>query len=94
MTPSQAPPLRLRGRDSQSTGGPAYQGDVNEVNDPVFSDPDCDSLETTPDRAVLSPPYDEVRIAELQVFGPVSSTTTSATTDCVRTKKRACTKLR
>ena len=94
VTPSQATHVRIRVRDSQCTGGPAYQGDVNEVNDPVFSNPDCDSLETTPDRAVLSPPYDEVRIAELQVFGPVSTTTTSATTDCVRTKKRACTKLR
>ena len=94
VTPSQATHVRIRVRDSQCTGGPAYQGDVNEVNDPVFSNPDCDSLETTPDRAVLSPPYDEVRIAELQVFGPVSTTTTSATTDCVRTKRRACTKLR
>jgi hypothetical protein len=63
--------LRIRVRDNQCTGGPLYQGDVNEVTDPVFSNPDCDSLESSPDRAVLAPPYDQVRIAELQVFGPV-----------------------
>jgi extracellular elastinolytic metalloproteinase len=66
----QATHIRIRVRDNQCTGGPAYQGDVNPSNDPVFSNPDCDSEETTPDRAVLQPPYEQVRIAELQVFGP------------------------
>jgi extracellular elastinolytic metalloproteinase len=46
-----------------------YQAEANPSNDPVFSNPDCDSEETTPDRAVLSPPFEQVRIAELQVFG-------------------------
>ncbi|QZY28579.1 M36 family metallopeptidase [Nocardioides coralli] len=64
--------VRIRVRDNQCTGGPAYQGDTNPSNDPVFSNPDCDSEETTPDRAVLSPPKEQVRIAELQVFGPTS----------------------
>ena len=40
----------------------------------MFTNPDCDSEEQTPDRAVLTPPSQEVRIAELQVFGPVVST--------------------
>ncbi len=62
--------IRIRVRTNQCTGGPDYQGGVNPSNDPVFSNPDCDSLESSPDRAVLSPPYDQVRIAELQVFGP------------------------
>ncbi len=62
--------VRIRVRDNQCTGGPAYQGEANPSNDPVFSNPDCDSEETTPDRAVLSPPFEQVRIAELQVFGP------------------------
>jgi extracellular elastinolytic metalloproteinase len=79
--------IRIRVRDNQCTGGPAYQGDVNEVNDPVFSNPDCDSLESTPDRAVLSPPFDQVRIAELQVFGPEVTTM-----DCVRNRRGKCTK--
>ncbi len=62
--------VRIRVRDNQCTGGPMYQAEANPSSDPVFSNPDCDSEETTPDRAVLSPPYDQVRIAELQVFGP------------------------
>ncbi len=61
--------IRLRVRDNQCTGSPAYQGEANPMQDPVFSNPDCDSEETTPDRAVLSPPKDQVRAAELQVFG-------------------------
>ncbi len=63
--------IRIRVRDNQCTGGPLYQGDTNPSHDPVFSNPDCDSEEQTPDRAVLAPAYDQVRIAELQVFGPV-----------------------
>jgi hypothetical protein len=63
--------VRLRVRTNQCTGGPAYSGEQNQVNDPVFSNPDCASTAATPDRAVLSPPYDLVRAAELQVFGPV-----------------------
>jgi extracellular elastinolytic metalloproteinase len=73
----EATHVRIRVRDSQCTGGPAYQGDVNPSNDPVFSNPDCDSLESTPDRAVLSPPYDQVRVAELQVFGPAEAPKTA-----------------
>ncbi len=64
--------VRIRVRDSQCTGGPLYQAEANPSNDPVFSNPDCDSEEQTPDRAVLTPPADMVRIAELQVFGPGS----------------------
>ncbi|WP_459973046.1 M36 family metallopeptidase [Nocardioides pyridinolyticus] len=67
--------IRIRVRDNQCTGGPLYQADANPSNDPVFSNPDCDSTETTPDRAVLSPPAEMVRIAELQVFGPVVKAT-------------------
>ncbi|QBR93571.1 peptidase M36 [Nocardioides euryhalodurans] len=62
--------VRIRVRDSQCTGAPAYQAAANPSNDPVFSNPDCDSEEQTPDRAVLTPPVEQVRIAELQVFGP------------------------
>jgi len=62
--------VRIRVRDSQCTGGPLYQAEANPSHDPVFSNPDCDSEEQTPDRAVLTPPSDMVRIAELQVFGP------------------------
>ena len=62
--------VRIRVRDNQCTGGPAYQAETNPSNDPVFSNPDCDSEEMSPDRAVLSPPKEQVRIAELQVFGP------------------------
>ena len=66
--PVRATHVRIRVRDNQCTGGPAYQGATNPVNDPVFSNPDCDSEDATPDRAVLSPPKEQVRIAELQVF--------------------------
>ncbi|MGH9134005.1 MAG: M36 family metallopeptidase, partial [Ilumatobacteraceae bacterium] len=61
--------VRLRVVDNQCTGGPAFQGDVNQVNDPVFSNPDCDSEAGGLGRAILDPPFDEVRAAELQVFG-------------------------
>lgn len=81
--------IRLRVRDNQCTGGPAYSGEENPVNDPVFSNPDCDSLESTPDRAVLAPPYDMVRAAELQVFGPgVTASSGGTTTEC--RGRRAC----
>jgi extracellular elastinolytic metalloproteinase len=69
---TQATHIRLRVRDNQCTGGPDYQGDVNEVNDPVFSSPDCDSEAFSAGQAgprpVLNPPEDIVRAAELQVF--------------------------
>ncbi|MQA94899.1 MAG: peptidase M36 [Streptosporangiales bacterium] len=65
---AQATHIRLRVRDSQCTGGPDYTGAANPVNDPVFSNPDCASEEQTPDRAVLDPPREQVRAAELQVF--------------------------
>ena len=61
--------VMIRVRDNQCTGAPDYQGETNPSNDPVFSNPDCDSEELTPDRAVLRPPFNLVRIAELQVFG-------------------------
>ena len=64
--------VRIRVRDSQCTGGPLYQAEANPSNDPVFSNPDCDSEKQTPDRAVLKPPFEQVRIAELQVFGPIA----------------------
>ncbi|MGH3458145.1 M36 family metallopeptidase [Aeromicrobium sp.] len=70
VTDVQATHIRIRVRDNQCTGGPLYQAETNPSNDPVFSNPDCDSEEQTPDRAVLNPPYEQVRIAELQVFGP------------------------
>jgi extracellular elastinolytic metalloproteinase len=68
VDPTRATHVRLRVRDNQCTGGPAYSGEANPSNDPVFGNTDCDSEETTPDRAVLDPPKDEVRAAELQVF--------------------------
>ena len=77
VTNVEATHIRIRVRDSQCTGGPLYQGEANPSNDPVFSNPDCDSEEQTPDRAVLAPPYEQVRIAELQVFGPVVKAGTS-----------------
>jgi hypothetical protein len=75
VTDVQATHIRIRVRDNQCTGGPLYQGETNPSNDPVFSNPDCDSEEQTPDRAVLAPPYEQVRIAELQVFGPIVKAT-------------------
>jgi extracellular elastinolytic metalloproteinase len=69
VTDVDATHIRIRVRDNQCTGGPEYQGETNPSNDPVFSNPDCDSEEQTPDRAVLAPPYEQVRIAELQVLG-------------------------
>ncbi|MDP9405264.1 MAG: M36 family metallopeptidase, partial [Actinomycetota bacterium] len=68
--------VRLVVRDNQCTGGPDFQGDVNPVNDPVFSLPDCDSrgtsvgrqLRNTRGQPLLDPPENIVRAAELQVF--------------------------
>ncbi len=82
--------VRIRVRDNQCTGGEAYSGEQNPVNDPVFSNPDCDSMATTPDRAILSPPHSQVRIAELQVFGPV--VTAAATQECTKKRNGACKK--
>ncbi len=59
--------VRIQVRDNQCTGGPAYQEATNPDDDPAFN-PDCDTAELTPDRALLNPPEDQVRIAELQVF--------------------------
>ncbi len=75
FTAVRATHVRIRVRDNQCTGGPEYQNETNPSNDPVFSNPDCDSTASTPDRAVLNPPENMVRIAELQVFGPVATTT-------------------
>ncbi len=69
VEPTSATHLRLRVRDNQCTGGPAYTGEANPVNDPVFSNPDCDSEADSLGRQVLDPPEDQVRAAELQVFG-------------------------
>jgi extracellular elastinolytic metalloproteinase len=71
LTPSEATHVRLRVLTSQCTGGPEYQREANPTNDPLF-DPDCDTEDPSPDRAVLSPPVHEVRAAELQVFGPAT----------------------
>ena len=79
VTDVEATHIRIRVRDNQCTGGPLYQGETNPSNDPVFSNPDCDSEEQTPDRAVLAPPYEQVRISELQVFGPIVNATTTST---------------
>jgi extracellular elastinolytic metalloproteinase len=69
----EATHLRIRVRHNQCTGGPDYTAEANPVNDPVFSNPDCASEASTPDRAVLNPPREQVRIAELQVFGQLAS---------------------
>jgi hypothetical protein len=67
VTDSRATHVRMVVRDSQCTGGPDFQGERNEDNDPAFN-PDCDTEASSPDREVLSPPKDVVRAAELQVF--------------------------
>nr|WP_246283649.1 M36 family metallopeptidase [Nocardioides perillae] len=87
VTDARATHVRIRVRDSQCTGGPLYSGEANPVNDPVFSNPDCDSLESTPDRQVLSPPFDLVRISELQVFGPPPAAVTTVTKGKVKPRR-------
>jgi extracellular elastinolytic metalloproteinase len=70
---SSATHVRLVVRDNQCTGGPDFQGETNPDADPAFN-PDCDTEAFSPDRAVLNPPSDQVRAAELQVFAvPVST---------------------
>jgi extracellular elastinolytic metalloproteinase len=64
---SSATHVRLVVRDNQCTGGPDFQGETNPDSDPAFN-PDCDSMAGSPDRAVLRPPFDQVRAAELQVL--------------------------
>jgi extracellular elastinolytic metalloproteinase len=65
--------VRLVVVDNQCTGGPDFQGDVNPVADPVFSNPDCDSEAGSLGRTILlDPPQDQVRAAELQVFSPLA----------------------
>lgn len=66
--PVRATHVRIVVRASQCTGGPLFQAAANPSNDPIFSNPDCDSEDATPDRLVLTPPVEQVRIAELQVF--------------------------
>ena len=89
----EATHIRIRVRDNQCTGGPDYTGEANPVNDPVFSNPDCASEESTPDRAVLNPPREQVRVAELQVFGApaTQASAASAAAECTRTRKGKCT---
>jgi extracellular elastinolytic metalloproteinase len=73
VTDSKATHLRLVVRDNQCTGGPDFQGETNPDDDPNFT-PDCDTEDAdTIDRAVLSPPFDQVRAAELQVFETAST---------------------
>jgi extracellular elastinolytic metalloproteinase len=66
--PVRATHVRFVVRDSQCTGAPDYTNEANPVNDPVFSNPDCSSEASTPDRQVLNPPRQQVRASELQVF--------------------------
>ncbi|MFP5253646.1 MAG: M36 family metallopeptidase [Actinomycetes bacterium] len=91
VSPAEATHVRIRVRDNQCTGGPAYTGEANPVNDPVFSNPDCASMESTPDRAVLRPPFNQVRIAELQVFGPVAPAAGTTAERCRPGRKGTCT---
>ncbi len=66
---TRATHVRMVVRDNQCTGGPDFQGDVNEDNDPENT-PDCDTPRAdTAERLVLNPPEDLVRAAELQVYG-------------------------
>ena len=88
VRPTSATHIRLQVRDSQCTGGPDYTGEANPVNDPVFSNPDCASEDLTPDRALLNPPREQVRAAELQVFGPVA--TAAEPQDCRRNPQDRC----
>jgi extracellular elastinolytic metalloproteinase len=69
---SKATHVRLVVRDNQCTGGPDFQGETNPDSDPNFN-PDCDTESFTADRAVLRPPFDQVRAAELQVFSTPST---------------------
>jgi extracellular elastinolytic metalloproteinase len=69
---SMATHVRLVVRDNQCTGGPDFQGETNPDNDPNFT-PDCDTEASTADRAVLNPPVEIVRAAELQVFSAPST---------------------
>jgi hypothetical protein len=71
VTDSKATHVKLVVRDNQCTGGPDFQGETNPDSDPNFN-PDCDTENAnTIDRAVLRPPFEQVRAAELQVFsGP------------------------
>jgi extracellular elastinolytic metalloproteinase len=89
VVPTEATHIRLVVRDSQCTGGPDYTGEANPVNDPVFSNPDCASEELTPDRAVLSPPTEQVRAAELQVFSQPTPQMSESET-CERSKRGKC----
>ncbi|MFP5370996.1 MAG: M36 family metallopeptidase, partial [Actinomycetes bacterium] len=68
VTDTAATHLRLVVRDSQCTGGPDFQGENNPDADPLFN-PDCDFEGASPDRRILRPPTQQVRAAELQVFG-------------------------
>ncbi|MQA60653.1 MAG: peptidase M36 [Actinophytocola sp.] len=88
VRPTTATHIRLRVRHSQCTGGPDYTGEANPVNDPVFSNPDCASEAQTPDRAVLSPPTEQVRAAEFQVFGRPAPEVGAA--DCQRNRAGKC----
>ena len=80
VTPTDATHLRLVVRDSQCTGGPDFQGETNEDNDPAFN-PDCDTEAPSPDRAALRPPVQLVRAAEFQAFSaPASAPAGGSTT--------------
>jgi hypothetical protein len=91
---AEATHLRLVVRDNQCTGGPDFQGETNPDNDPAFN-PDCDTMAFSPDRAVLRPPFRQVRASEIQVFEtastPVGSTPVGSTPVIdVRTLSEAC----
>jgi len=74
VTDTQATHIKLVVRDNQCTGAPDYQTEANPDNDPLFN-PDCDTEELTPDRAVLGAPFEQVRASELQVFSTASTAT-------------------
>lgn len=80
VTDAMATHLRMVVRDNQCTGGADFQQDRNEVNDPIFQLPDCDSEEMSPDRQVLTPPNHQVRAAEFQVFSSPTEEVSIVTT--------------
>lgn len=63
--------VRLVVVSSQCTGNELYSTESNPVNDPVFAVTGCADPDEDPAKAggVLNPPVEQVRAAELQVFG-------------------------
>jgi extracellular elastinolytic metalloproteinase len=62
--------VRLVVVDTQCTGNPTYSTEQNQVNDPAFPATGCDDPDQDLGKTVLlNPPVEQVRAAELQVFG-------------------------